>query len=70
MRLICKIDDRKRTLDDSSNEKLAREGFAKEIVSSESGSSVCGAVLYRKDALAVLKRQVSMRSSEDVFYSW
>lgn len=48
-----KTDDCKRTLDDSRDEKLAKEGFTKEIVKTGSSSSVFGTLVYRKDALAV-----------------
>lgn len=53
-RKMGRADECKRIFDDSGDKKLAGEGFRTDIVVCESDSSVYKAVLYRKDALAVL----------------
>lgn len=46
----------KRLLEDSKDEALAVEGSAKETVQIESSFSVTGAVLYRENVFAVLRK--------------
>lgn len=62
-------DDCERILDYTRDEKLAGEGFSKEIVTSGSESSAFGAVPYKEDVVAVLWRQMATSSSQDAFFS-
>lgn len=64
-----KTDDCKRILDDSKSEKRPGQGSIKKFFEIESGLLVSGAVLYKKDALAVLRRQMAMPSSQDALFS-
>lgn len=61
--------DCKRTLDESKDEELYEEGFTEEIVRRKSGSSLSGAVLYKKVFVAVLRRQMATSSSQGVLLS-
>lgn len=63
------INDCKRTSNDSKNEDLAGECFAKEIMKVGSGSSLPGAVMYRRDARSVLRIQMAMSSSQGKSFS-
>lgn len=65
-----KVYDCKPEVEDSRDEKLAEEVFSEETVKSGSRSSVSGALLYRKDALAVLGRQLATGSLQDVFFNF
>lgn len=62
------VDGCKRVLDSSSDERLAGQGFTKEIVRSGSCSSASGSKLYRKDFLAVLRRRMASSSSRAVSF--
>lgn len=65
---VKEVDDHKRILSDSRGEKLAEEVSIKKRLKSGSGSSVSGAELYRKDAFAVLRKQMATGSSQDVLF--
>lgn len=69
LRLVKKVDDCKSLLEDSSDETLAAEGFAKKILKTGRPLSRLGAFLYRKVVSAVLRRQTTMALSQDVFFS-
>lgn len=64
-----KVHDCKRLLDDTKDEELAEKGFGEENVRSESDFSVSGAVLYREDALVLLRRHIALSMSQGVFSS-
>lgn len=68
-RQVKNTDDRKRMLEDSRNWTLAGESLTKKIVETGSRSSVSGAMLYRKDVLAVLEKEKAMGLSRDVFFN-
>lgn len=63
------VDDCKRPLEDTGDEALAAECSGKEIVRTESGFSLSGAVLNKKNVLAFLRRQITMSLSQDLFFS-
>lgn len=63
------IDDCKRILKDRKYESLAGEGFTTKTVKSGSGPLLSEAVLYCKEALAFLKKQMAMSSLQDGFFS-
>lgn len=62
-------DDCKQILHNSRDEELASESSRREVGKNGSGSSVSAAVLYGKDAEAVLRRQTAVSSSHDAFFS-
>lgn len=62
-------DDRRRILHDSRDERTAGRNFTEKTVKIESGSSVFGVVLYRKDDLALTRSQKATGSSQDMFLS-
>lgn len=66
-RHVNQIDDRKRILHDSRDEKQAEKSFWKDIVRSGSNSSPIGAMLYSKDVSAVLRRQMATSLSQEDF---
>lgn len=63
------VDDCNRLLKDRKDQALAAKDRPKKIVNTTSGSSMPRAFLYRKDVLAILRRQMTMDSSQDVFFS-
>lgn len=66
---MTETDDFKRVLYDNRNENIAKESCVEKTMKTERGSSVCAAVLYKKDALADFKRQMAMSSSHEVSVS-
>lgn len=68
-RYMKETDDCKRILGDSRDKKLAGNSFTKETMTSGDYSSGSGAVLHRKDAVAVLRRPMATSSSQDLFLS-
>lgn len=68
-RHVKRTDGCKPVLNDIKGEELAEESFKKKIVKIGSLSSVLGAVLHKKDFLALLRRQAAMSSSQVVFSS-
>lgn len=61
------VNDCKRILDDSRDEALAEQSSTRKTVRSESGSSVSVPLLCRNDVLSVLRRQMAISSSQDLF---
>lgn len=68
-RHVEKTDDCKQILGDSRKMELAGERCTYNIANIGSASSVSGAVLFDKVAVAVLQRQVTMSSSQNVCFS-
>lgn len=66
---VKRIHDCERLLEDSKNETLAAKGYAKKIVRTGRGSSASGAILYRKDVLAILRKQIMMGLSQSVIFT-
>lgn len=62
-------DDCRSLLEDSRDEAPAVEGFAKEVVRTRGDYPASEAVLYKNDFLAVLRRQMRMSLTQDVFFS-
>lgn len=60
------IDSCKQKLDENEQKGLPGGGFLQDIVRIKSGSSVPGSVLYEKDVCVVLRREMAIRSSQDV----
>lgn len=56
-------------MEDSRDEELGGDGLTKKIGKIRSGSPVSGAVLYKKEVLAVLLRQIATSSPPDVPFS-
>lgn len=55
-------------LHEKRDKKIAKEACTETTVSSGSRLSVSEAVLYRKNASAVLRKQMAVLSSQDVFF--
>lgn len=53
--------------DESKNEELAEKGPTERVFKFINGSPVSGMVLNRKNALPVLRRQIAICTSKDVF---
>lgn len=66
---VEKINCCKRILHERRDEELAADGFAKEIVKQGRALSASGAVLCKKNVLAVLRRQRAVRSWQRVLFS-
>lgn len=59
----------KRLLEDSRDITLAAKSFVERILRIKSGSSISGAVLYKKNVLEVLRGSTTMDLSQDLFFS-
>lgn len=68
-RLVKRVDICKQLLGSSWDEAQAAEGSAKRFVRTARSSSVSGAILHRKIVLAILRRQVTVGLSLDMFFS-
>lgn len=63
------IDQCRRILNSTRDKNLVGDGFPKETVKIDNGSSVVGAVLDGKNASATSRRQMKMSSPQNVIFS-
>lgn len=64
-----KVDNCRRLLKDSREERLTVGGFGKKTVKAESGFLVSNAVLYRMGVLVVLWKKATTVLSQDLLFS-
>lgn len=63
------IHDWKQTIEGTGDEKLARDGFNKEVLKKGKALSVSAAGLKKEDVLKVLRKKITTSFSQNVFFN-